>query len=104
MGYNKTRNVDLMDIVILNSAYKHGINDESIYSCLYNCISDIVLEDPPLKRLFTGFDHRGNALEIIAWDDIEHNLADFMKASVIYEKYREAIKILSMRKWANSAS
>jgi hypothetical protein len=76
-----------MDIVILDSAYKHGITDESIYSCLYNCISDIVLEGPPLKRLFAGFDHRGNALEIIAWDDVERNRLVVFHAMKLRKQY-----------------
>jgi len=52
-----------MDILILQSAHKHGITDESIYSCLFNCRSDIMLENPlfvisPVRRLIVGFDHR----------------------------------------------
>jgi hypothetical protein len=62
-----------MDIVILQSAFKHGITAESIYSCLFNFRGDKVLEDPPPKRLLAGFDHLGNALEIIAIEDIERN-------------------------------
>ncbi|MDR0589274.1 MAG: hypothetical protein LBG25_01880 [Spirochaetaceae bacterium] len=33
----------------------------------------MVLDDPPSKRLFIGFDHLGNALEIIAVEDIERD-------------------------------
>jgi hypothetical protein len=62
-----------MDLVILQSAYKHGITEESIRSCLLNFRGDKVLDDPPPKRLFTGFDHLGNALEIIAVEDIDRN-------------------------------
>jgi hypothetical protein len=62
-----------MDLVILQSAYKHGITEESIRSCLFNFRGDMVLDDPPPKRLFTGFDHLGNALEIIAVEDVERN-------------------------------
>jgi hypothetical protein len=53
-----------MEIVILDSAYKHGITEESILSCLFNFRGDILLEVIPEKRLFAGFDHVGNALEI----------------------------------------
>ena len=60
-----------MDIVILDSAYKHGITGESILSCLFNVRGDKVLDDPPPKRLLAGFDHLGNALEIIAIEDDE---------------------------------
>ncbi|MDR0719670.1 MAG: hypothetical protein LBF78_08545 [Treponema sp.] len=60
-----------MEIIVLDSAYKHGVSRQSIYSCLFNFRSDLVLDDPPPKRLFVGFDHLGNALEIIAIEDIE---------------------------------
>ena len=62
-----------MDIVILDSAYKHGITAESIYSCLFNVRGDELLDIPPPKRLFAGFDHLGNALEIIAIEDDDQN-------------------------------
>jgi hypothetical protein len=32
-----------------------------------------VIEDPPPKRLFVGFDHKGTALEIIAIEDVEQD-------------------------------
>jgi hypothetical protein len=76
-----------MDIVILPSAYKHGITDESIYPCLFNCKSDIVLENPPLKRLIVGFDHRGNALEIIALEETEYNRLAVIHAMKLRKKY-----------------
>ena len=63
-----------MEIVILDSAYKHGISEDSIHSCLLNVRGDQILDDPRVpgsapKRLFAGFDHLGNALEIIAIED-----------------------------------
>ncbi|MCL2044585.1 MAG: hypothetical protein FWG89_10650 [Treponema sp.] len=62
-----------MNIVILDSAYKHGITEESIFSCLFNVRGDKLLDDPPPKRLFAGFDHVGNALEVIAVEDDEQD-------------------------------
>jgi hypothetical protein len=62
-----------MEIIVLDSAYKHGVSRESIYSCLFNFRCDIVLDDPPPKRLLIGFDHLGDALEIIAVEDIERD-------------------------------
>jgi hypothetical protein len=62
-----------MDIVILQSAHKHGISAESIRSCLFNLRGDKVLDDTSPKRLLAGFDHMGNALEIIAVEDVEKN-------------------------------
>jgi hypothetical protein len=64
---------DIDDIVVLSSAYKHGITEQSIYSCLLNFSSDQLLEDVPPKRLFVGFDHLGIALEVIAIEDIEQD-------------------------------
>ena len=63
-----------MDILILDSAYKHGITDESIYSCLFNIRGDKILDDPPPKHLLAGFDHLGNALELITIEEEERNL------------------------------
>jgi hypothetical protein len=54
-----------MDILILDSAYKHGITEESIYSCLFNVRGGKLLNEPPPKHLLAGFDHLGNAIELI---------------------------------------
>ena len=62
-----------MDIVILDSARKHGITDESIFSCLFNVRGDKILDDPPPKHLMAGFDHLGRALELIVIEDEELN-------------------------------
>ena len=62
-----------MDIVILDSARKHGITDESIHSCLFNVRGDKILDDPPLKHLIASFDHSGRALELIVIEDEERN-------------------------------
>ena len=63
-----------MEILILDSARKHGITDESIYSCLFNVRGDKILDDPPPKHLLAGFDHSGNALEIITIEEEARNL------------------------------
>ena len=62
-----------MEILIIDSAYKHGISKQSILFCLLHFQSDLVMDDPPTKRLFVGFDHKGTALEIIAIEDDEQN-------------------------------
>ncbi|MDR3336203.1 MAG: hypothetical protein LBT16_03265 [Treponema sp.] len=62
-----------MDLVILDSAHKHGISAASIRSCLLNFRSDLLLDEAPPKRLFAGFDHLGAALEVIAIEDIERD-------------------------------
>jgi len=63
-----------MDIVILDSAYKHGITSESIYSCLFNVRGGKLLNDPPPKYLFAGFDHLGNAIELVTIEEEDRNL------------------------------
>ncbi|MDR1803736.1 MAG: hypothetical protein LBQ94_09040 [Treponema sp.] len=68
-----------MDIVILDSARKHGITDESIHSCLFNIRGGILLNDfanelAAPKHLVAGFDHLGNALELVTIDEEERNL------------------------------
>jgi hypothetical protein len=62
-----------MKIVILDSAHKHDVTEQSICSCLLNFYNDLLLEDAPPKRLFVGFDHMGHALEIIAIEDTEQD-------------------------------
>ena len=62
-----------MKIVILDSAYKHGISEQSIFSCLQHFQNDMALDDTLPKRLFVGFDYLGIALEIIAIEDIEYD-------------------------------
>jgi len=62
-----------MSIIILDSAYKHNITRESILFCLFHLHNDIVIDDVFSKRLFVGFDHIGNALEIVAIDDNEND-------------------------------
>jgi hypothetical protein len=60
-----------VEIVILDSALKHEITEDRILSCLFNIRGDKLLADSPPKRLLAGFDHLGNALEIIAIEDDE---------------------------------
>ena len=51
-------------MIILNSAYKHGISDKNIEFVYENAITSIVLEEFPLKIMLFGFDTVGRALEI----------------------------------------
>jgi hypothetical protein len=60
-----------VEIVILDSALKHGITEDRILSCLFNVRGDKLLDNPPPKHLLAGFDNLGNALEIIAIEDDE---------------------------------
>ena len=76
-----------MDIVILNSAYKHGITEENILYCLLHSHNDIVLDEPPVKRIFVGFDNMGRALEIVAIEDDERNRLVIIHAMKLTKKY-----------------
>ena len=76
-----------MDIVILDSALKHGISEESIFFCLMHYHNDIVIDDPPVKRLFVGFDNVGRALEIIAIEDDEQDRLVVIHAMRLTKKY-----------------
>ena len=86
-----------MDIVIAQSAYKHKITPDRIYSCLYNCRSDIILEDPsfpdlPVRRLIVGFDNRGMALEIIGLEEPERNRLVIIHAMKLQKKYLHLLR------------
>jgi hypothetical protein len=81
-----------MEIVILSSAYKHGITDESIYSCLFNCKADVMLEVSPPKRFVAGFDHQGIPLEIIALEETEHNRLVVIHAMKLQKKYYHLLR------------
>jgi hypothetical protein len=76
-----------MDIVILESAYKHDITEESILSCLFNIRGDEMLDDPPPKRLVAGFDHLGRALELIVIEDEERSKLVVIHAMKLQKKY-----------------
>lgn len=76
-----------MDIIILDSAYKHGITEESIMHCLFHSNNDVVVSHPPTKRVVVGFDHHGNAIEIVAIEDEERDRLMVFHAMKIRKKY-----------------
>ena len=76
-----------MDIVILDSALKHGISEERILSCLFNMRGDKVLDDPPPKHLVAGFDHLGHALELIIIEQEELNQIVVIHAMKLQKQY-----------------
>jgi len=80
-----------MEIVILDSAYKHGITRESILFCLLHFRNDIVIDDPPPKRFFAGFDHKGTALEIIAIEDEERNRLVVVHAMKLRKQFQRLL-------------
>jgi hypothetical protein len=52
----------------------------------------MVLDDPPPKRLFVGFDHLGNALEIIAIEDIERECLVVIHAMRLRKQFYYLLK------------
>jgi len=76
-----------MDIVILDSALKHGITKVNISYCLSHFKNDIMLNYPPMKRLFVGFDNLGRALEIIAIEDEEQECLVVIHAMRLTRQY-----------------
>jgi len=76
-----------VDIVILNSAYKHDITTESIMYCLFHSSNDIIIAHPPTKRLIVGFDHNGKALEIAAVEDEEKDRLIVIHAMKLQKKH-----------------
>ena len=76
-----------MDIVILDSAYKHEISEENILYCLLHFHNDIILDDPPVKRVIAGFDNLGRALEIVAIEDDELDRLVVIHAMKLTKKY-----------------
>jgi hypothetical protein len=78
---------DSLDIVILDSALKHGITEDRILSCLFNVRGDKLLDDLPPKRLFVGFDNTGRALEIIAIEDEEQDCLVVIHAMRLTKQY-----------------
>jgi hypothetical protein len=81
-----------MDIVILDSALKHGISEENIFFCLMHSHNDIVIDEPPTKRIFAGFDAVGRALEIVAIEDDEQDRLVVIHAMKITQKYYFLLK------------
>ena len=77
-----------MEIVILDSTLKHnGITEDRILTCLFNARGDMLLDDPPPKRLLAGFDNLGNALEIIAIEDVDLNRLVVIHAMELRKKF-----------------
>ena len=76
-----------MEIIVIDSAYKHNISEESINYCLLHFRNDLVIDDFPLKRVFVGFDHMGTALEIITIEDEEENRMYVIHAMKITKQY-----------------
>ena len=76
-----------MDILILESVFKHGITKENTGCCLSHFNNDIMLNYPPVKRLFVGFDNLGRALEIIAIEDEEQDRLVVIHAMKLTKQY-----------------
>jgi hypothetical protein len=54
-----------MHMIILESAYKHGLDDADILQVLSEPKMVLEERETPQKLIFLGFDTKGRALEII---------------------------------------
>jgi hypothetical protein len=84
-----------MDIVILDSAYKHGISKENIFLCLLHSHNDIVIDEPPVKRVFAGFDNVGRAFKTVAIEDDEQDRLVVIHAMKLTKKYYLLLQAIS---------
>ena len=80
-----------MEIVVLDSAYKHDVSKDSILFCLLHFHNDIVIDDPPPKRLLVGFDHNGVPLEVIAIEDEEQNCLVVIHAMKLRKQFHQLL-------------
>jgi len=76
-----------MNVVILQSAYKHGISEKSIRWCLSHCENSAMLDAQLPKYIFAGFDHKGTSLKIIAIENIEENRLVIIHAMKLRKQY-----------------
>ena len=76
-------------MIILKSAYKHGILENDIKHVFENAISSISLEEFPTKVMLFGFDTRGKPLEVGYFinDDGDEIIIHAMKLRKVYQKY-----------------
>ena len=74
-----------MKLVIVNSAYKHGISYETINDFMARVHIEYMLEEEPQKILYVGFDNNGNPLEIISL--IEDNIIKVIHAMKLRKQY-----------------
>ena len=76
-------------MIIIESAFKHGISEKEIRYVFNNAISSITLEEFPPKIMLFGFDTKGNALEIgvIINDNGDEIIIHAMKLRKSYQKY-----------------
>ena len=76
-------------MIIIDSAYKHGILKTDIVYVFENAINSITLEEFPTKIMLFGFDTAGRALEIgyFVNDNGDEVIMHAMKLRKSYQKY-----------------
>ena len=76
-------------MIIIDSAFKHGISENEIKHVFENAISSITLEEFPPKFMLFGFDTKGKALEIGFFinDYGDEIIIHAMKLRKFYQKY-----------------
>ena len=80
-----------MELIVLDSAHKHGVTRESILFCLLHSHNDVIIDSPPPKRLFVGFDHKGAPLEIIAIEDEEQDRIVVIHAMRLRKQFHQLL-------------
>ena len=80
---------DKHDMIIIDSAFKHGVSEKEIEHVFENAISSISLEEFPPKIMLFGFDTKGQALEIgyFVNDNGDEIIMHAMKLRKSYQKY-----------------
>ena len=76
-------------MIIIESAFKHGVSENEIKYVFETAISSITLEEFPPKIMLFGFDTKGNAIEIgyFVNDDGDEIIMHAMKLRKSYHKY-----------------
>ena len=76
-------------MIIIDSAFKHGVSENEIKYVFENAISSITLEEFPPKVMLFGFDTKGKALEIGYFinDNGDEIIMHAMKLRKGYQKY-----------------
>ena len=76
-------------MIIIDSAYKHGISEQDIAYVYEHAVNSLVLQASPVKIMLFGFDTIGRGLEVgyISNDQNEDIVIHAMKIRSIYKKY-----------------
>ena len=76
-------------MIIIDSAFKHGISESEIRFVFEYAVSSITLHEFPPKIMLFGFDSQGKALEVgyFVNDSGDEIIIHAMKLRKCYQKY-----------------